>query len=74
MRVFTLALQIILLPAKYLVVQNPLLKLKYDKVVIYSFKGGIGSDMSIIDRKGHIARSMIKHAILSKEDVLILSE
>ncbi|MES2111557.1 MAG: hypothetical protein V4577_22555 [Bacteroidota bacterium] len=74
MKVFALALLMFLLLAKHTTAQNPLLRLKYDKVMIYGFQGGIGSDMSIVDERGHLAKSVWGQAILNKEDVLVLTK
>lgn len=40
--------------------KNPFLELKFDKVVMYDFEGGKGSDMSIINEKGQLATSVKK--------------
>jgi hypothetical protein len=40
--------------------KNPFLSLKFDKVVMYDFEGGKDADLSIIDEKGRLAKSVKK--------------
>jgi len=54
-------------------VNNPYLKLRFDRVVMYAFSGGIGSDQSIVDNQGNLAKSITKQVILDKETALSLS-
>ena len=54
--------------------QNPFLNLKYDKVVMYEFEGGKGSDLSIIDNKGQLAKSIHNSAILPDSTTKELNE
>jgi len=50
-------------------VQNPFQTLKFDKVIMYDFKGGKGSDLYIVDDKGQLAKSISKNVELDKENV-----
>jgi hypothetical protein len=44
--------------------KNPYLSLSYDSVVMYEFDGGKGSDMSIINDSGGLARTVSMQALL----------
>jgi hypothetical protein len=52
---------------------NPFVKLKFDKVVMYDFIGGKGGDLYIIDDKGKLAKSVSKQVQLGKADANRLS-
>ncbi|HZY35163.1 MAG TPA: hypothetical protein VFE53_00860 [Mucilaginibacter sp.] len=73
MKVFAFVVLIVLLPATHKTIKNSPLQLKYDKVMMYDFAGGIGSDMSIVDARGHIAKSMMKQVVLDQESALSLT-
>ena len=53
---------------------NPYQQLKFDKVIMYEFEGGLGSDLSIVDARGHIAKSATKRVVLDKENALSLTK
>jgi len=74
MKTFALVVLISFLPATHKTIKNPPLQLSYDKVIMYYFKGGIGSDQSIVDASGHIAKSMTKQFVLDKESALTLTK
>jgi len=73
MKIFAFVALIFLLPSACKISDNSTLQLKYDKVMMYEFAGGIGSDMSIVDARGHIAKSMTKQVVLDKESALSLT-
>jgi hypothetical protein len=73
MKIFAFVVLILLLPATPKIIKNSPLQLKYDKVMMYDFDGGIGSDMSIVDARGHIAKSMTKQVVLDKASALSLT-
>lgn len=73
MKTFALFVLIFFLPTTHNVIENSPLELTYDKVVMYHFKGGIGSDQSIVDAKGHIAKSVFKQIVLDRESALSLT-
>lgn len=54
--------------------ENPYLTLQFDKVIMYAFSGGIGSDQSVVDLKGHLAKSIFAQAVLDKESTLSLNK
>ena len=74
MKTFAFVVLTFLLPAKPGIIKNAPLQLKYDKVMMYYFNGGIGSDLSIVDPKGHIAKSVTKQVVLDKESALSLTK
>ncbi|WP_295677194.1 hypothetical protein [uncultured Mucilaginibacter sp.] len=74
MKIFAFVALILLLPAPHKIIKNSPLQLGYDKVMMYDFDGGIGSDLSIVDARGHIAKSMTKQAVLDKESALSLTK
>ncbi len=74
MKTFALIALISLLPATHKTIKNPPLQLSYDKVMMYYFNGGMGSDMSVVDSSGHIAKSMTKQFVLDKESALSLTK
>jgi len=47
--------------------QNPFATIKFDKVVMYDFEGGKDSDLSIVDDKGNLAKSISKEVELNKK-------
>ena len=47
---------------------NPFAKLKFDKVVMYDFEGGKGTDLYIINDKGELAKSICKQVQLTKAE------
>ena len=51
---------------------NPFATLKFDKVVMYDFDGGKGSDLAIIDGKGQLAKSVSKQIQLDKSTIIKL--
>lgn len=53
--------------------RNPFSTLKFDKVLIYDFEGGKGSDLYIIDEKGALAKSITKQVQLHREEANTLS-
>ncbi len=53
--------------------KNPFLTSKFDKVVIYDFEGGKGADLSIIDEKGQLAKSVKKQRQLDSTTIKKLS-
>lgn len=65
-------LLILFLPSK--AQQNPFSTLKFDKVVMYDFAGGKGSDLYIVDNKGQLAKSISKQIQLDKVIVSKLNE
>jgi hypothetical protein len=73
MKTFALIVLISLLPATHKTIKNSPLQLSYDKVIMYFFNGGMGSDMSIVDSSGHIAKSMTKQFVLDKGSALSLT-
>ncbi|MDR3694132.1 hypothetical protein [Mucilaginibacter sp.] len=73
MKAFAFVLLTLLLPGTPKIIKNSPLQLKYDKVMMYNFNGGIGSDMSIVDARGHIAKSMKKQVVLDNESALSLT-
>lgn len=74
MKTFALFVLIFFLPTTHEVIKNSPLELRYDKVVMYYFKGGIGSDQSIVDSKGRIAKSVFKQVVLDRESALSLTK
>jgi hypothetical protein len=52
---------------------NPLAKLEFDKVVMYDFDGGKGSDLYIVDNKGQFAKSITKQVTLNKGEISSLN-
>jgi len=50
-------------------IKNPFQTLKFDKVIMYDFKGGKGSDLYIVDDKGQLAKSISKTVELSKQNI-----
>lgn len=74
MKTFAFIVLIFLLPTTHGIVKKSVLQLKYDKVMMYYFKGGIGSDQSIVDAKGHIAKSVFKQVVLDRESALNLTK
>jgi hypothetical protein len=53
---------------------NPFSNLQFDSVVVYDFNGGKGSDLSIIDSKGALARSVRKRALLERQEAITLAD
>jgi len=74
MKFFAFAALIFLLPTTHNYKKFTNLQLRYDKVMMYDFDGGIGSDQSIVDARGHIAKSMTKQVVLDKESGLSLTK
>jgi len=74
MKTFAFVVLIFLLPTPHKTIKNSPLQLRYDKVMMYYFKGGIGSDQSIVDAKGHIAKSVFKQVVLDRESALSLTK
>jgi hypothetical protein len=54
--------------------QNPFLALKFDKVIMYDFTGGKGSDLYIVDEKDELAKSISKQIQLDKATIAKLNE
>jgi hypothetical protein len=74
MKTFAFAVLIFLLPATHGIIKNPPLQLRYDKVMMYDFNGGIGSDQTIVDAKGRLATSVTKQVALDKESAISLTK
>ena len=74
MKTFAFAVLIFLLPATHRIIKNPPLQLRYDKVMMYDFDGGIGSDQTIVNAKGRLATSITKQVVLDKERALRLTK
>ena len=53
--------------------KNPFLTIKFDKVKMYDFEGGNGSDLSIVDDKGELATSISKIVQLSNQTITRLN-
>jgi hypothetical protein len=53
---------------------NPFLKLKFDRVVMYDFEGGKGADISIINENGQLAKSVKKQRLLDNATVKKLND
>ena len=49
--------------------KNPFLSLKFDEVIMYDFQGGKGSDLSIVEDNGKLAKSVTKQALLDNENI-----
>ncbi len=64
MRSITLLLLAITFLSAHQEAKNPFLNLKFDKVVMYDFEGGKGSDLAIINDKGQLAKSVNKQVQL----------
>jgi hypothetical protein len=73
MKAFAFVVLIFLLPTTHKIIKKSPLQLRYDKVIMYDFDGGMRSDLSIVDARGHIARSMKKQVVLDKESALSLT-
>ena len=52
---------------------NPFLKLKFDKVVMYDFEGTKGYNLYIVNEKGQLATSITKQTQLDKEAIINLN-
>jgi hypothetical protein len=50
-------------------VKNPFVNLNFDKVVMYDFVGGKGTDLYIINENGALAKNIKKQVILGKENI-----
>jgi len=74
MKTFAFFVLLFLLPTRDRIIKNSPLQFRFDKVMMYDFDGGLGSDMSIIDARGHIAKSMTKQVVLDKESELSLTK
>src|SRR5882757_290307 len=74
MKTFAFVVLIFLLPTTNRIIKKPLLQLRFDKVMMYDFDGGIGSDQSVVNAKGHIAKSVTKQVVLDKESALSLTK
>ena len=53
---------------------NPFLTLKFDKLIMYDFAGGKGSDLYIVDDKGQLAKSISKQIRLEKVNITKLNK
>lgn len=53
---------------------NPFLTLKFDKLIMYDFAGGKGSDLYIVDDKGQLAKSISKQIRLEKGNITKLNK
>ncbi len=54
--------------------QNPFTNLKFDKVIMYEFDGGKGGDMSIIDNKGKMAKTISQEVVLNQKTIAELNK
>jgi len=53
---------------------NPFLTLRFDKLMMYDFAGGKGSDLYIVDDKGQLAKSVSKQIQLNKKNTIVLNK
>jgi hypothetical protein len=53
--------------------KNPFLHLKFDKIVMYDFVGGKGSDLYIVNENGGLAKNIKGQVKLDKENVMKLN-
>ena len=74
MKTFAFVVLISLLPVTHKTIKNSPLQLRYDKVMMYDFDGGIGKDQSIVDASGHIAKSVFKQVVLDSVSALSLTK
>jgi hypothetical protein len=73
MRIISIILLLTLSLASKGQIKNPFLTLTYDKVIMYDFEGGKGSDLYIIDDNGQLAKSISKQVTLDKVTVTKLN-
>ncbi len=51
-------------------IKNPFPHLKFEKIMMYDFVGGKGSDLYIVNENGGLAKNIIKQVKLDKENVM----
>jgi hypothetical protein len=53
--------------------KRPFSNLKFDKVMMYDFVGGKGTDLHIVNDNGKLAKTIIKNIQLNQETIKLLS-